>query len=307
MVRAMKANVFHESDTTVPSIQAGLEKESIACANRVLPDTPEALAESIDADANIIFLPALEEDCLGVKYAQAARLDNPLPAIVLYADKLPASEFLCLAFREGADDVLATQAGDEAVQNAVVRARRLVKSRLEDSGSGSGGLRESNDLQQKCSWLERQNARLEERLLALASAASRLASGELRLAESAPYLIICAASKPQSASAAEVGEHLGFDVHIAMSGSEALEEMKKRSPQVILSDGTLPDMNVTELAAAARKAIGNKPVIIIAWSSNPELEDRLLKPESGIDDFVQKSATTTGTGLLAAAFLGALR
>ena len=91
------------------------------------------------------------------------------------------------------------------------------------------------------------------------------------------------------------------------TAKEALEQIKKQPPQVILTDGTLADMDAKAFAPAVRKVLGNKPVVIIAWSSSPEAEELLLAPDSGIDDFVLKSTTSEGTGLLAAALLGSLR
>ena len=95
-----------------------------------------------------------------------------------------------------------------------------------------------------------------------------------------------------------------LDTHTA---KEALEQIKKQPSQVILTDGTLADMDAKAFAPAVRKVLGNKPVVIIAWSSSPEAEELLLAPDSGIDDFVLKSTTSEGTGLLAAALLGSLR
>ena len=73
---------------------------------------------------------------------------------------------------------------------------------------------------------------------------------------------------------------------------------------MILTDSTLPDMDVKTFAHTARKTIGDKTVVIIAWSSSPEAEEALLAPEAGIDDFVLKSTTTEGNELFAAALLG---
>lgn len=66
-------------------------------------------------------------------------------------------------------------------------------------------------------------------------------------------------------------------------------------------------MSAKAFAPAARQALGNKPVVIIAWSSSPETEDAILAPKTGIDDFVLKTTNSEGANLLAAALLGGLR
>jgi CheY-like chemotaxis protein len=134
-----------------------------------------------------------------------------------------------------------------------------------------------------------------------------MATGQLQLAESGHSVLIVASSNSQASSAAELCRRLGFKTHLAHTGKDGLEQISENPPQVILTDGTLPDMNAKAFAPAARKALGNKPVVIVAWSSSPEAEEILLAPDAGIDDFVLKSTTSEGTGLLAAALLGGLR
>ena len=134
-----------------------------------------------------------------------------------------------------------------------------------------------------------------------------MATGQLHIAGSAPSVLIVASSNSQASSAAELCRRLGFKTHLAHTGKDGLEQISENPPRVILTDGTLPDMNATAFAPAARKALGNKPVVIVAWSSSPEAEEILLAPDAGIDDFVLKSTTSEGTGLLAAALLGGLR
>ena len=68
-----------------------------------------------------------------------------------------------------------------------------------------------------------------------------------------------------------------------------------------------PDQELTAFVKAARQACGDNPLIIIAWSSNPESEDMLMSPATEIDDFVLKSAQPEGASLLVASLLGGLR
>ena len=259
----------------------------------MLPDTP-----------CVIFVPAIEEDCIGIKLAQDA-LEEKLPRIiVLYAPTMPSKEYLCLAFREGVDEIIAMDDGAERLAVKVTRAGRMLRGKMSSAETGGRLQWEVRAMQVLCEQLECKNARWRERLLALSSTSVRLATGRLQFAESAPSLFITAASQIQANSVAELARQLGFTTQIAHTGKEALDKIKEFSPQVILTDGTLPDMDAKTFAIAARKTLGSKPAIIIAWSSNPETEEILLDTDTGIDDFVLKSTTNEGTEMLAAALLG---
>lgn len=271
-----------------------------------IPDY-ESLKSFLPSTPAVLFVPAIEEDCLGIKLAQDA-LSEKLPCvIVLYAPSMPSREFLCLAFREGVDDIITLDADAEALNSKLKHADRILQARLDSAETGGQLQQKIKSLQLRCEQLERKNAKWEERLLALSSTATRMATDQLRLAESAPSLLIVATSNSQASSAVELSRRLGFDPQVAHTGKDGLEQINKCPPRVILTDGTLADMNATAFAPAARKALGNKPVVIVAWSSSPEAEDTLLAPDTGIDDFVPKSTTREGTGLLAAALLGGLR
>jgi DNA-binding response OmpR family regulator len=69
----------------------------------------------------------------------------------------------------------------------------------------------------------------------------------------------------------------------------------------------LPDSDVCKLAQDLRKKLEDLPVVIVAWSSSPEQESRVLVPGSGVDDFVTKGTTGEARQLLTAALLGSLR
>jgi PleD family two-component response regulator len=260
----------------------------------------------LSSTPSILFIPAIEDDCRGVKLAQNA-LDNKLPrVIVLYAASMPSREFLCLAFREGVDDIITLDADDETLNSKIKRADRLLQTRLNSTDDGLLQ-QEIESLQHRCEQLECKNAKWEERLITLSSTATRMATGQLTLADEHPPLLIVASSNSQASRAVELSRRLGFDPHVAKTGKEGLEQIQQYQPKVILTDGTLPDMNATDFAQDARKASGNQPVIIIAWSSSHEAEETLLAPDNCIDDFVLKSTTNEGAGLLSAALLGGLR
>ena len=255
----------------------------------------------------VLFMPAIEPDCLGIKLAQQATEENLPRVIVLYAPKMPSKEFLCLAFREGVDDIACLNADPQTLALKASRAKRILNARLNLDGAGTQQQQKIDSLHALCEQLEQTNAINQERLISLASTAAKIATGQLRLTETNPSLLIATTSESQASNAAKIAQQLGFTTHIAHTGKEAMIQIEKIQPQVILTDGTLSDMDAKTLAPAARQSLGDKPVIIIAWSSDPDAELKLLTPGSGIDDFVLKSSTNEGTSLLAAALLGGLR
>ncbi|HNY28434.1 MAG TPA: response regulator [Candidatus Sumerlaeota bacterium] len=274
----------------------------------------ENLRGSLPQEPAILFLPAVERDCLGVKMAQAALLDAPPKVfdaaprvILLYGPELPSKQFLCLAFREGVDDVVALDAGEEALGVQVARAMRVLRGRIESSLAGGELNTKIRALQRVCERFEQQKARWEERYQMLVSTSVRMALGELRLNDLAPRLLIAATSASQAAAAQDVATQMGFMVQVAHRGADAMEMMETTPPNVLLTDGTLPDMDATGLAFSARQILGSRPLHVIAWSGNAEAEDAFLAPDGGVDDFVLKTPGETGAHLLAAALLGGLR
>jgi two-component system KDP operon response regulator KdpE len=80
-------------------------------------------------------------------------------------------------------------------------------------------------------------------------------------------------------------EHDGFEVYEATSGSEALEEMRDRLPDLILLDVMMPDLDGFETLRLIRE-ISNVPVIML--TAKGEEDDRVRGLELGADDYVTK-------------------
>lgn len=273
-----------------------------------LEQNADSFRATLPASPAVVFLPVMSEDCLGVKLAQIAKALAVPHVVVLYADALPAGEYLCLAFREGLDDVIALDACDDAVQIQVNRAARLLRERLDTPRIDGHSIEDKlKSLEATCRQLSRRNSKWQERIQLLATTAGRIITGELQLAGNNPYLLVVSGSKSQASSATQLALRLGFDAKTVHSGRDALNEVRSRVPEVILTDGTLPDMDATALAAEVRKTSEGKRVAIIVWSSNPDAEDIFLAPDSGVDDFVPKSSSSESGNLLVAALLGGLQ
>jgi len=80
-------------------------------------------------------------------------------------------------------------------------------------------------------------------------------------------------------------EHDGYEVIEATSGSEALEHLRDRLPDLILLDVMMPEMDGFETLQLLRE-ISTVPVIML--TAKGEEEDRVRGLELGADDYITK-------------------
>ena len=90
------------------------------------PPDHEALKSLLPSTLAILFVPAIEEDCWGVKLAQDALNEKMPRVIVLYAPSMPSIKFLCLAFKEGVDDIIPLDADIETLNSKLKRADHIL-------------------------------------------------------------------------------------------------------------------------------------------------------------------------------------
>ena len=89
-----------------------------------------------------------------------------------------------------------------------------------------------------------------------------------------------------------VGEYLvqsGFHVHHAPTGAAGLEQLQSRSPDMVLLDLMLPDMDGLEVCRRIRSlpdAQGQTPVLMLTAKGDPM--DRIVGLELGADDYLPK-------------------
>lgn len=83
---------------------------------------------------------------------------------------------------------------------------------------------------------------------------------------------------------------LGFDVHIATNGEEALTAARRIKPDIVVSDVTMPGLDGFGLSVALRQdpELARVPVLLIT-SSYVEPMDRDLARRSGATDMVQRT------------------
>ena len=77
----------------------------------------------------------------------------------------------------------------------------------------------------------------------------------------------------------------GFEVHVARTGLEALEQAQQLSPDLIVLDIMLPGIDGLEVC---RRLSGRKDMAIIMLTARGEVEDRIAGLNLGADDYLAK-------------------
>jgi two-component system phosphate regulon response regulator PhoB len=80
----------------------------------------------------------------------------------------------------------------------------------------------------------------------------------------------------------------GYTASIANDGEQALAEVKRKRPDLIILDLMLPDISGTEVCRRVRSDAATKSVPIVMLTARAEEIDRVLGFEVGADDYVVK-------------------
>lgn len=81
---------------------------------------------------------------------------------------------------------------------------------------------------------------------------------------------------------------LGYDVEVAMRGSEALEKTRHALPHLIVLDIMLPDIDGYEVCRTLRTNTRTSHIPVIFLTQKDERSDRLQGLELGADDYITK-------------------
>ncbi|MCK5173956.1 MAG: hypothetical protein KAR47_11230, partial [Planctomycetes bacterium] len=149
----------------------------------------ESFVKSLPSQQWVVFLPAIEEDCEGIKLAQDALVNLPMHVVIMYSSSLPSKEYLCFAFREAIDGIIVLGSEPKVLDMQIKRAERLLDVKSRSSETGGYVEHQLESLASQCKHLEQNCAHVQEQLLAVASTASRIATGQLNISEICPQLL----------------------------------------------------------------------------------------------------------------------
>jgi DNA-binding response OmpR family regulator len=104
--------------------------------------------------------------------------------------------------------------------------------------------------------------------------------------ESDPLRILVVEDEPQISNFLRVGlGYEGFSVAVAEDGHEALAELKRFKPQLVILDLMLPGISGMELAERMR---ADPELMIIMLTARDQVEDRIAGLNAGADDYLVK-------------------
>ncbi|HZZ85329.1 MAG TPA: response regulator [Anaeromyxobacteraceae bacterium] len=80
----------------------------------------------------------------------------------------------------------------------------------------------------------------------------------------------------------------GFETLLAQSGEEALAQLKRRVPDLILLDLMLPDLSGIEICRRVKSDARTRSVPVVMLTARSDEVDRVVGFELGADDYVTK-------------------
>jgi two-component system phosphate regulon response regulator PhoB len=80
----------------------------------------------------------------------------------------------------------------------------------------------------------------------------------------------------------------GFETLLAASGQEALQQLRRRVPDLVLLDVMLPDVSGTEICRGVKSDPRTKHVPVMMLTARGEEVDKVVGFELGADDYVTK-------------------
>ena len=84
----------------------------------------------------------------------------------------------------------------------------------------------------------------------------------------------------------EVATDAGFDVTLASLGREGVERFRERTPDVVLTDLVLPDMDGIGVLERVRRLDGDVPVIVMTAYGSVESSVKAMR--AGAYDYITK-------------------
>jgi CheY-like chemotaxis protein len=83
-------------------------------------------------------------------------------------------------------------------------------------------------------------------------------------------------------------ERRGFAIVTAVDGNEAIEKVRTETPDLILMDLSLPDLDGWEATRRLKADLKTRPIPIIALTAHAMSGDKESALEAGADDYITK-------------------
>jgi putative two-component system response regulator len=112
-----------------------------------------------------------------------------------------------------------------------------------------------------------------------------MTSEDLRLVPGA-RILLAERSEPQARQVADYLEKVGFTVHVALDGEEALRSIRRDDPELAILDVGIPRVNAYQLCERVKNhpSTRNIPVVMLV---NPSAQDEKIRGlEVGAEDFL---------------------
>lgn len=107
-------------------------------------------------------------------------------------------------------------------------------------------------------------------------------------AEPAGTVLLVEDNEDNRAIYSAILRHAGYELVEATTGEKALEEARRRPPDLMLLDISLPSMDGWEVASQLKADPSTRGVLIVALTANALPEDHRKAHEVGCDEFLAK-------------------
>lgn len=267
---------------------------------------PEFQALDANCEIGVVVSRFHEGDLASIKAMQSLKLKVQCMSFIFISEKeLPAS-VLTLLFNEGAYGILNEPVSMESAKRLISQA--VKKSAWErDEIIRRENLAKSNEiLQNKIESLEYElsiSVKFGEKLERLVY--SLIKDNEVK-PESIKILIVSDSQYQRNVLTGQFSD-IGFQVESTGSAEDAMPEIKKIKPKIVLSDLELPKMSGVDLAREVKGTKGYPPLHFVIVTSSEDKLDYILSPETMVDDCVIKPGKSEQYyGLVAKVALGLL-
>jgi DNA-binding response OmpR family regulator len=80
----------------------------------------------------------------------------------------------------------------------------------------------------------------------------------------------------------------GFEIAAASNGTQALEMSRNGSPDLIILDVMMPDMDGYQVTRQLRQDASTADIPILMFTAKSQVEDKVTGYEAGVDEYITK-------------------